>query len=52
MGDEDKDRIAKKQLKRITEKLRVAKTGTGSAGAHDPQHSKTEDRNYKGHHRK
>lgn len=49
MPNEDKDRIARKQLDRIKEKIKVIKTGTGTAGAHDPRHS--EDKKYKGHHR-
>lgn len=45
----DKSRIANKQVTRIKEKIKILKTGTGTAGAHDPKHS---ERGYKGHHRK
>ena len=46
----DKERIAGKQLKRIKEKIKVIKTGTGTPGAHDPQHSG--EKGYTGQHRK
>lgn len=50
MPESDKERIAEKQVKRIKEKIKVLKTGTGTAGAHDAQHSK-ENKTYKGRHR-
>jgi riboflavin biosynthesis pyrimidine reductase len=46
--ESDKSRIAKKQVDRIKEKIKVIKTGTGTAGAHDPKH---QERKYKGQHR-
>jgi hypothetical protein len=46
--ESDKSRIAKKQVTRIKEKIKVLKTGTGTAGAHDPKH---QEKGYKGQHR-
>lgn len=48
MPDADKERIADKQMKKIREKIKVIKTGTGTAGAHDPKHH---EKGYKGQHR-
>jgi len=55
--ESDKSRIANKQLAKLKEKIRVAKTRTGSAGTKDPKHaSKDVGRSgkgpYEGTHRK